>query len=86
MASLQPSFHLKQLRLAGDYVRLLKAHPGRWQVHLMGRGGSSELLQVSGEKPSYQQVEALLKDRPEARINMTLMERLAEGLRDEWPL
>ena len=39
MASLAPSYQLKQLRVYGDYVRVLKAHPGKWQVRAWeGRG------------------------------------------------
>lgn len=30
--SLQPSYQLKQLRVYGDDVRVLRAHPGQWQV------------------------------------------------------
>ncbi len=32
VASLKPSFQLKQLRIYGDYVRIIKEHPGGWQV------------------------------------------------------
>ena len=38
VASLEPSYAYQQLRLQGDYVRVLRAHPGRWQVRLAGRG------------------------------------------------
>ena len=32
VASLQPSYTFQQLRIQGDYVRVLRAHPGKWQV------------------------------------------------------
>lgn len=32
VASLQPSYSFQQLRLQGDYVRVLRAYPGKWQV------------------------------------------------------
>ena len=35
VASLRPSYQLKQLRVAGENVRVLKAHPGLWQVRPM---------------------------------------------------
>ncbi len=32
VASLVPTYQIKQLRIYGDDVRVLKAHPGPWQV------------------------------------------------------
>ena len=32
VASLNPTYQFKPLRIYGDDVRLLKAHPGQWQV------------------------------------------------------
>lgn len=78
VASLQPSYQLKQLRVYGDEVRVLRAHPGQWQVHLLDRKGASEVLAVQDERPTYQQVEALLKARPDSRMNMALMDRLRD--------
>jgi hypothetical protein len=89
VASLQPSYSFQQLRLHGDYVRVLRAYPGKWQVrrssyvtaspscfpvymysslilslqyfptiqvHVMDRNGSSDLIAVQLERPTYQQV------------------------------
>ncbi|GAX83781.1 hypothetical protein CEUSTIGMA_g11206.t1 [Chlamydomonas eustigma] len=78
VASLEPSYQFKQLRVYGDDVRLLKAHPGLWQVHVLGREGKSELIGVQDMKPTYQQVEALLRARPSSRMNMGLFDRLKD--------
>ncbi|GAX75020.1 hypothetical protein CEUSTIGMA_g2466.t1 [Chlamydomonas eustigma] len=81
VASLQPSYQLKELRLQGDEIRVLRAHPGRWQVHVLDRSGSSDLLAVQLERPTYQQVEEMLRSRPESKMNLSIIDRL----RDEWP-
>jgi hypothetical protein len=76
--SLAPSYQFKQLRVYGDDVRLLKAHPAPWQVHVLGREGKSELIAFQDEKPTYQQVETLLRARPSSRMNMGLFDRLKD--------
>lgn len=49
--------------------RTLKAHPNRWQVHVVNRTGGSDCIATRDEQPSYQEVEALLRDRPESMMN-----------------
>ncbi|EFJ40183.1 hypothetical protein VOLCADRAFT_100045 [Volvox carteri f. nagariensis] len=74
--SFQPTYCLKQLRVYGDSIRTLKAHPNRWQVHVVDRGGSSDCIATRDEQPSYQEIEALLRDRPESMMNKSIFDRI----------
>ena len=48
VASLEPSYAYQQLRLQGDYVRVLRAHPGRWQVRLADGSGRDTFSSLCG--------------------------------------
>ncbi|KAG1679170.1 hypothetical protein FOA52_000526 [Chlamydomonas sp. UWO 241] len=78
VASLVPTYQLRQLRVYGDDIRVLRAYPGQWQVYVLGRQGKSELIASSDEQPTYAVIEALLKARPSSRMNMGLFERLQD--------
>ncbi|GFR50904.1 hypothetical protein Agub_g13201 [Astrephomene gubernaculifera] len=76
IASFQPTYSLKQLRVYGDTVRTLKAHPNRWQLHLARRAGSSsssragnDCIATRDEAPSYAEIESLLRARPDSAVN-----------------
>lgn len=48
------------------------------QLHVVKRDGSNQLLQTFDEKPSYAQLEAALKQWPEAATNKSLMDRIRD--------
>ncbi|KAF8073061.1 hypothetical protein HT031_000722 [Scenedesmus sp. PABB004] len=76
--SFTPTYWLRQSRVAGDDLRVLRAHPGQWQVHLVARDGSDRLLQSFAEQPTYAQLTETLKALPEAAINKSLIDRLRD--------
>lgn len=76
--SFTPTYWLKQLRVAGDDLRVLRAYPGKWQVHVVRRDGSSQLLATFDDQPSYSELEGALKGWPEAASNKSLMDRLRD--------
>ena len=52
------------------------------QVHLLARKGTTELIAVMDQQPTYKQVEDLLRARPTSRMNMGLFDRLKDEY--EW--
>mmetsp|Transcript_13657 Transcript_13657/g.29301 ORF Transcript_13657/g.29301 Transcript_13657/m.29301 type:complete len:285 (+) Transcript_13657:15-869(+) len=76
VGSFAPSYYLKQLRVYGDNVRVLKAHPGDWQVYVLDRKGGADLIGTFPDQPQYADVEELLRQRPDSMMNKGLMERL----------
>lgn len=57
-------------------LKCLLPHP--LQVFVLGRQGTAELIAAMDTKPTYAQIEALLKARPTSRMNMGLFERLQD--------
>ncbi|PNH01740.1 hypothetical protein TSOC_012349 [Tetrabaena socialis] len=82
IASFEPTYCQRQLRVYGDSIRLLKAHPNRWQVHTVARNGSSECISTQEAQPTYQEVEALLRDRPDSMMNKVWRERMLGSIFD----
>jgi len=89
--SFRPSFAFTRRRVFGDDVYTFRAHPAPWRVAVVsdaragpgaGGGGARLILEVDGEKaaPSYADIEAALRARPDSAVNMPLGERL----RREW--
>ncbi|KXZ44909.1 hypothetical protein GPECTOR_61g862 [Gonium pectorale] len=76
IASFQPTYCLRQLRVYGDSMRLLKAHPNRWQVHRVTRGTALECIATREEAPSYAEIEGLLRDRPDSMMNKSIFDRI----------
>lgn len=74
------SYCLRQLRITGDEVRVLYAHPGQWRTYVVPRGGATpKLLATSGARPSYREIEATLKSAyPESNANKGWLERLRD--------
>ena len=80
---------LRQLRISGDEVRLLKSYPGGWEVHVArGLGGAFECVLQQAELPSYKQLEGLLRGLEWSQSSKPLLERVnAEmkvGGRRQW--
>jgi Domain of unknown function (DUF1995) len=69
VASFQPTYYQKQYRVYGDSVRLLRADPNSWQVHVLRRDGSNECIHTQDSQPSYKDVENILRNRPDSMMN-----------------
>ncbi|WIA29393.1 hypothetical protein OEZ86_011897 [Tetradesmus obliquus] len=76
--SFTPTYWLKQMRVAGDDLRVLHAHPNKWQVHTVSRSGSEAFLTAFDGQPSYAQLQEALKAWPDAASNKSLMDRLRD--------
>eukprot|EP00879_Flechtneria_rotunda_P003240 GHRR01003463.1.p1 GENE.GHRR01003463.1~~GHRR01003463.1.p1 ORF type:complete len:292 (+),score=64.75 GHRR01003463.1:691-1566(+) len=76
--SFQPTYWLKQLRVTGDDLRVLRAHPGKWQVYVALKDGSNQLLDTFDERPSYGQLQVALKPWSGAASNKSLMDRIRD--------
>jgi hypothetical protein len=50
-------------------------------VHVVKRGGANQLLSTSEARPSYAELEAVLRQWPEAAANKSLMERLRDEVK-----
>lgn len=56
-------YFLKQTRILGEDVRLLKSYPGLWQVFVINKGGEAECVALEKEKPSYKRLQDILKEK-----------------------
>ncbi|KAJ7552646.1 hypothetical protein O6H91_06G062800 [Diphasiastrum complanatum] len=54
-------YYLKQYRLQGQNMRLLKCYPGDWQVFIIDSQGDSNCAAVTMHRPSYNEMEEILK-------------------------
>lgn len=80
VATFNTSFWLRQQRIYGDQIRVLYAHPNQWQVHLQTPTGVNACIAARDALPTYQEIEDLLRARPDASINKSVSQRLQE----EW--
>lgn len=74
-------YYLKQLRILGENVRLLKCYPSYWQVFVVDSGGRSECVAVEIEKPSYKRLQDILKNREGSKAGQSWLGRLLGELR-----
>lgn len=61
--------------------RILHSHPNQWQVHVFDRQGGSQCLRTQATEPTYAEVEALLRDRPDSMMNKSIFDRLRDEFR-----
>ncbi|KAL6756169.1 hypothetical protein V8C86DRAFT_2654345 [Haematococcus lacustris] len=81
VATFSTTYWLRQQRVYGDIVRVLHAHPGQWQVHRSSpTSNANECISTQAALPTYAEIEALLRARPDSSINKSVMQRLQE----EW--
>eukprot|EP00775_Hariotina_reticulata_P010382 gene10382-10540_t len=80
VSSFQPTYWLKQIRVDGDELRVLRGHPGKWQVHVVKRDGSDMLLAAFDDKPSYNQLQEALKTWDGAAANKSLIDRIRDEM------
>jgi hypothetical protein len=89
--SFRPSFAFTRRRVFGDDVYTLRAHPAPWRVAVVvdtragpgaGGGGARLLLEAPADAlaPSYSEIEAALRARPDSAVNMPIGERLRREL------
>eukprot|EP00878_Enallax_costatus_P004249 GHUV01004479.1.p1 GENE.GHUV01004479.1~~GHUV01004479.1.p1 ORF type:complete len:280 (+),score=96.82 GHUV01004479.1:219-1058(+) len=76
--SFVPTYWFKQIRVSGDDLRVLRAHPNKWQVHVVTRDGSDTLLSSFDEQPSYAELQKALRAWPQAATNKSLFERIKD--------
>ncbi|KAK9810156.1 hypothetical protein WJX72_005755 [[Myrmecia] bisecta] len=76
VSAFQDTYFLKQFRIFGDNVRLLRAYPGDWQVHLVDAKGRSTCIATQATRPSYKELEQLLKAQANSNSNKSWVERL----------
>ncbi|EIE25438.1 hypothetical protein COCSUDRAFT_13233, partial [Coccomyxa subellipsoidea C-169] len=76
VASFEEVYILKQMRIAGDNVRLLRTYPGGWQVYLAPEGQAPELITVLDTRPSYKELEDLLRATEGSNAGKTWVERI----------
>ncbi|BBN09923.1 hypothetical protein MPTK1_4g23770 [Marchantia polymorpha subsp. ruderalis] len=74
--SFEVVYFLKQMRMLGEDLRLLKRYPGDWQVFVMDAAGGSECVAVEPQRPSYKALEALLKSRKGSKAGQGWLSRL----------
>eukprot|EP01025_Chloroclados_australasicus_P004398 TRINITY_DN11077_c0_g1_i7.p1 TRINITY_DN11077_c0_g1~~TRINITY_DN11077_c0_g1_i7.p1 ORF type:complete len:285 (+),score=34.14 TRINITY_DN11077_c0_g1_i7:95-949(+) len=73
----EPTFVYKQIRIAGDNVRILKCYPNKWQLHWIDpQTGKDECIAISDQQLAYKEMEEKLKGLEGAKINMSLVDRL----------
>ena len=73
------SYSLKQIRVQGNEVRVLYAHPGEWRVFVVPRGGDSpKLLASQGARPTYKEIEEILKTAYPEAFAKSWFERLRD--------
>ncbi|GAB4823859.1 hypothetical protein N2152v2_010905 [Parachlorella kessleri] len=81
VASFTEAYCLKQLRINGDEVRLLKAFPGNWQVFVArGLGGAFECVLQQKDYPAYQQLDSLLRSLDWSQSSKPLLRRVSDEM------
>jgi hypothetical protein len=78
--SFSDAYCLRQLRIQGDEVRVLYAHPGQWRVFVVPRGGAApRQIATMDRRPAYKEMEEILKTSyPESNANKGWFERLRD--------
>ncbi|PRW56761.1 AAA+-type ATPase (ISS) [Chlorella sorokiniana] len=79
IASFQEAYVLKQLRMSSDDVRLLRSFPAPWQVNLARPDNPSqnECVAQLAERPSYKELEGILRGVEWSMSSKPIGERLA---------
>ena len=77
------AYCLQQLRISGDTVRLLYSYPHGWQVNVSRpeAPAQSECVLQAPVRPSYKELELLLRTLPWSMSSKPLGERIAAEAR-----
>eukprot|EP00877_Chromochloris_zofingiensis_P011974 jgi/Chrzof1/702/Cz01g25120.t1 len=70
------TYYVKQQRVYGDDLRVLRAFPGKWHVYAVNAAGTPQLLSSTDQLPSYKNIEAILRAWPESNTNKSWLDRL----------
>eukprot|EP00250_Pteridium_aquilinum_P034650 c7880_g1_i1 orf=136-1098(-) len=81
VASFNTVYYLKQLRILGEDVRVLKCYPGNWQVFVVDSRGSSDCIAVEEDRPSYNKLQDLLRSREGSKAGQNWFGRLLGELK-----
>ncbi|KAK9825457.1 hypothetical protein WJX81_003422 [Elliptochloris bilobata] len=76
LGSFTETYSLRQFRIFGDNVRLLKAYPNDWQVWLAREDGEPECISTQATKPTYRELETLLRATEGSNSGLTWVQRL----------
>ncbi|KAL3156971.1 hypothetical protein ABBQ38_001229 [Trebouxia sp. C0009 RCD-2024] len=76
LTAFQDVYYLKQQRISGDEILVLRSYPGPWQVHLVKPRGLDECIHTQEAKPSYRELEAILKGIEGSSSSQTWAQRL----------
>lgn len=74
-------YYLKQLRILGEDVRVLKCYPGKWQIFVVDSKGDSDCIAVEDGKPSYNKLQDLLRSREGSKAGQSWFGRLLGELK-----
>ncbi|KAI5072320.1 hypothetical protein GOP47_0012426 [Adiantum capillus-veneris] len=81
IATFSTVYYLKQLRILGEDVRVMKCYPGNWQVFVVDSMGGSDCIAVEEEKPSYKKLQELLRRREGSKAGQGWFGRLLGELK-----
>eukprot|EP00877_Chromochloris_zofingiensis_P004360 jgi/Chrzof1/13925/Cz08g18030.t1 len=85
VATFEPSYQLFEQRIgapssinmannsryaSGGVVRVLRAYPGQYEVHVMASNGASQPIGAFPQKPSYRQLDDLIAQARKAKVEI----------------
>jgi hypothetical protein len=77
LSSFSDGYSAQNLRINGDYCQWLYTYPAGWQVSVITGPGSSEcILSGATRRPTYQEVEAMLRKLTWTMSSKSLAERI----------
>lgn len=76
LGAFQDVYYLRQQRISGDEILVLRSYPDPWQVHLIKARGGDEFIHSQETKPSYRELEAILKGIQGSSSSQTWAQRL----------
>ncbi|DBA92198.1 hypothetical protein WJX77_010076 [Trebouxia sp. C0004] len=76
LGAFQDVYYLRQQRISGDEILVLRSYPNPWQVHLVKARGGDEFIHSQETKPSYRELEAILKGIHGSSSSQTWAQRL----------
>lgn len=77
LASFADGYAAQNLRINGDYAQWLYTYPAGWQINVLtGPGSHKCILSGAASRPTYAEVEALLRSLPWTMSSKGLMDRI----------
>ncbi|DBA95240.1 hypothetical protein WJX82_003981 [Trebouxia sp. C0006] len=76
LGAFQDVYYLRQQRISGDEILVLRSYPDPWQVHLVKARGGDDFIHSQETKPSYRELEAILKGIQGSSSSQTWAQRL----------